>query len=149
MDPKPFKNRNGSICKKEKIGFIWARIKSLICNEMKHVGALAQITIYANFKWAVLNAKDTVRNHNPSSKKLRDYQKHRHSNSNAGQAQPLKKTFLKEKFRKIKARNPKQQKKALGPIQYPSNTLTGVLWKSKKELQRQSSLEEQTGQQSH
>ena len=40
MDPEPFKNRDGSICKKEKIGFIWARIKLAICDEMKRVGAL-------------------------------------------------------------------------------------------------------------
>ena len=40
MDPEPFKNKNSSIYKKEKIGFIWARIKPLIHNKIKHVGAL-------------------------------------------------------------------------------------------------------------
>jgi len=40
MDLKPFKNRDGSICEKEKIGFIWARIKLLIYKEIKCVGAL-------------------------------------------------------------------------------------------------------------
>ena len=50
MDPKPFKNKDGSICEKEKIGFIWARIKLLICDKMKCVGALLWITIYADFK---------------------------------------------------------------------------------------------------
>jgi hypothetical protein len=29
---------------------------------MKHVGALSRITIYTDFKRAVLNAKDAVRN---------------------------------------------------------------------------------------
>ena len=62
MDPKPFKNRNGSIYKKEKIGFIWAIIKSSICDKIKCVGALAQITIYTDFKQAVLNAKNVVKN---------------------------------------------------------------------------------------
>ena len=50
MDLKPFKNKDGSIRKKEKIKFIWARIKPLICNEMRRVGALVRITIYTNFK---------------------------------------------------------------------------------------------------
>ena len=50
MDLKPFKNRNGSICKKEKIGFIWARIKLPIRDKIRRVGALARITIYTNFK---------------------------------------------------------------------------------------------------
>ena len=40
MDLELFKNRDGSVCKKEKIGFIWARIKLVICDEMKRVGAL-------------------------------------------------------------------------------------------------------------
>ena len=62
MDLEPFKNEDGSIYKKEKIGFIWARIKLLICDEMRRVGALARITIYANFKRAVLNAEEAVRN---------------------------------------------------------------------------------------
>ena len=62
MDLEPFKNKDGSIYKKEQIGFIWARIKLLIRNKMRRVGALARITIYANFKRAVLNAKEVVRN---------------------------------------------------------------------------------------
>ena len=62
MDLEPFKNEDGSVYKKEKIGFIWARIKLLIHNEIRRVGALARITIYTNFKRAVLNAKEVVRN---------------------------------------------------------------------------------------
>ena len=62
MDLEPFKNEDGSVYKKEKIGFIWARIKPIICDEIKRVGALSWVTIYADFKRAVLNAKDTVRN---------------------------------------------------------------------------------------
>ena len=62
MDLEPFKNKNGSVCKKEKIGFIWARIKLLICDEMRRVGALIRITIYTDFKRAVLNAEEVVRN---------------------------------------------------------------------------------------
>ena len=62
MDPEPFKNKDGSVRKKEKIGFIWARIKLLIYNEIRRVGALVRITIYTNFKRAVLNAKEAVRN---------------------------------------------------------------------------------------
>jgi hypothetical protein len=62
VDLEPFKNKDSSICKKEKIGFIWARIKLLICNEMRRVGALARITIYTDFERAVLNAKEAVRN---------------------------------------------------------------------------------------
>jgi len=62
MDLEPFKNKNGSVYKKEKIGFIWARIKLAIYDKIKRVGALPQITVYMDFKWAVLNAKDVVRN---------------------------------------------------------------------------------------
>ena len=62
MDLKPFKNKDSSICKKKKIKFIWARIKLVICDKMKCVGALLRITIYTDFKRAVLNAKDTVKN---------------------------------------------------------------------------------------
>ena len=62
MDLKPFKNKDSSIRKKEKIRFIWARIKLLIYNEMRRVGALVRITIYTNFKRAVLNTKEAVRN---------------------------------------------------------------------------------------
>ena len=40
MDLKPFKNKDGSIHKKEKIGFIWARIKPVIYNKIKRVEAL-------------------------------------------------------------------------------------------------------------
>ena len=50
MDLEPFKNKDGSIYKKEKIRFIWARIKLLIRDEMRRVGALARITIYTDFK---------------------------------------------------------------------------------------------------
>jgi len=50
MDLEPCKNRNSSICKKEKIGFIWAKIKLLIYEEIKRVGALSWITIYTNFE---------------------------------------------------------------------------------------------------
>jgi hypothetical protein len=62
VDLEPFKNKDGSIYKKEKIGFIWARIKPLIRDEMRRVGALVRITIYADFERAVLNAKEAVRN---------------------------------------------------------------------------------------
>ena len=62
MDPEPFKNEDGSVREKEKIGFIWARIKPLIRDEMRRVGALVRITTYTNFKRAVLNAKEAVRN---------------------------------------------------------------------------------------
>ena len=62
MDLEPFKNKDSSIRKKEKIGFIWARIKPPIYNKIRRVGALARITIYANFERAVLNTKEAVRN---------------------------------------------------------------------------------------
>jgi hypothetical protein len=62
VDLKPFKNKDSSIYKKEKIRFIWARIKPLIRDKMRRVGALARITIYADFEQAVLNAKEVVRN---------------------------------------------------------------------------------------
>ena len=62
MDLEPFKNKDDSIHKKEKIGFIWARIKLAICDKIKRVGALSRITIYTDFERAVLNAKDAVRN---------------------------------------------------------------------------------------
>jgi len=62
MDLEPFKNKNGSIYKKKKIRFIWAKIKLVIYNEIKRVEALLRITIYMDFKQAVLNAKDIVRN---------------------------------------------------------------------------------------
>jgi len=61
MNLKPFKNKDSNIYK-EKIGFIWARIKLTIYDKMKYVGALLWITIYINFKWAVLNIKDVVKN---------------------------------------------------------------------------------------
>jgi len=50
MDLEPFKNKDSSIYKKEKIRFIWARIKLVICDKIKRVGALLRITIYADFK---------------------------------------------------------------------------------------------------
>jgi len=62
MDLKPFKNKNSSIREKKKIKFIWARIKLIICDEIKRVGALPWITIYTNFKRVVLNTKDAVKN---------------------------------------------------------------------------------------
>ena len=62
MDLKPFKNKNSSIHKKEKIKFIWAKIKLAIYNKIKRIGVLPRITVYTDFKWAVLNAKDAVRN---------------------------------------------------------------------------------------
>jgi len=40
MDLKPFKNKDSSIYKTEKIGFIWARIKLIICDEIKRIGVL-------------------------------------------------------------------------------------------------------------
>ena len=49
MDLEPFKNKDSSIYKKEKIRFIWARIKLSIYNEIKRIRALPQVTIYANF----------------------------------------------------------------------------------------------------
>ena len=70
MDLEPFKNKDGSIYKKEKIGFIQAKIKPLIYNKIKRVGALLWVTIYANFEQAVLNAKDVVRNQTSSGKNL-------------------------------------------------------------------------------
>ena len=50
MDLKPFKNKNSNIYKKEKIGFIQARIKLLIYNKTKYIKTLLQIIIYTNFK---------------------------------------------------------------------------------------------------
>ena len=50
MDLEPFKNKDGSIYKKEKIGFIQAKIKLLIYNKIKYIGALLWVTIYTNFK---------------------------------------------------------------------------------------------------
>jgi len=41
MDLKLFKNKDSSIREKEKIGFIWARIKLLIYDEIKYIGALS------------------------------------------------------------------------------------------------------------
>jgi len=69
MDLEPFKNKNSSIRKKKKIRFIWARIKLAIRDEMKCVGALLRITIYTDFKRAVLNTKDAVKNQTSFSKK--------------------------------------------------------------------------------
>ena len=47
---EPFKNRDSSIYKKKKIGFIWARIKLAIYNKIKRIGALQRITAYTDFK---------------------------------------------------------------------------------------------------
>ncbi len=85
MDPEPFKNKNGSIYKKEKIVFIWARIKPLIHDEIKCVGALLWVTIYTDFERVVLNAEDIIRNQTFSSKNLGGHQKRGHSSSNTGQ----------------------------------------------------------------
>ena len=65
---------------------------------------LSQINTYADFKQAVLNAKNAVRNQNQNSfgKKLGGYQKHRHFSSNTRQAQPLKKPFLKKSLEGLK-----------------------------------------------
>jgi len=41
---------DGSVYKKEKIGFIWARIKLVIYDKIKHIGALPRITAYTDFK---------------------------------------------------------------------------------------------------
>ena len=95
MDLEPFKNKNSSVRKKKKIGFIQARIKLAICNKIKRIGALPRITIYTDFKQAVLNTKDAVRNQTSFSRKLGGYQKRGHSSSNIGQTQTLKKPFLK------------------------------------------------------
>jgi hypothetical protein len=84
MDPEPFKNEDDSIREKEKIGFIWARIKPAIRDEMKRVGALSRITTYADFERAVLNAEDAVRNQTSSGKKPGGSQKRGHSSSNVG-----------------------------------------------------------------
>ena len=73
MDPEPFKNEDGSICKKKKIRFIQARIKPSIYNKIKYIRALSQITTYADFKRAVLNAKDIIRNQTSSGKNLGGY----------------------------------------------------------------------------
>jgi len=62
MDLKPFKNKDGSIREKEKIRFIWARIKLVIRDEIKRVGALLRITIYTDFEWVVLNVENVVKN---------------------------------------------------------------------------------------
>ena len=50
MDLEPFKNKDSSIYKKEKIRFIWAKIKLAIYNEIKRIGALPRITVYMDFK---------------------------------------------------------------------------------------------------
>jgi len=73
MDLEPFKNRDSNIREKEKIKFIWARIKLLIYKEIKCVGALLWITIYADFERAALNAKDAVKNQNSFGGKLGGY----------------------------------------------------------------------------
>ena len=85
MDPEPFKNEDGSVYEKEKIRFIQARIKLVIYDKIKRVGALLRITVYADFKRAVLNAEDAVRNQTSSGRKPGGYQKRGHSSSNIGQ----------------------------------------------------------------
>ena len=114
MDPEPFKNRDGSIREKEKIGFIWARINPPIRDEMKRVGVLSRITTYADFERAVLNAEDAVRNQNPSGRKPGGYQKRGHSGSNAGQAQPSKRPFSKRSSEGSKPGTPSSGKESQG-----------------------------------
>ena len=114
MDLEPFKNKDGSIYKKEKIRFIQARIKLVIYNKMKRVRALLWITIYADFERAVLNAKNAVRNQNSFGRKPGGHQKRGHSGSNAGQAQPLKKPFLKRNLEGLKPRTPSSGKESQG-----------------------------------
>ena len=50
IDIEPFKNKDNSIYKKEKIRYIYARIKLVIYNKIKRVGVLLRVTIYTNFK---------------------------------------------------------------------------------------------------
>ena len=50
MNLKPFKNKDSSIYKKKKIGFIWVKIKLAIYNKIKYIGALLWITAYTDFK---------------------------------------------------------------------------------------------------
>ena len=69
---------------------------------MRRVGALARITIYTNFKQAVLNAKEAVRNQASFSRNLGGHQKHGHRDSNIGQTQPLKKPYLKRTLEGLK-----------------------------------------------
>ena len=114
MDPEPFKNRDGSIREKEKIGFIWARIKPAIRDEMKRVGAPSRITTYADFERAVLNAEDAVRNQNSSGRKPGGHQKRGHSGSNAGQAQPSKRPFSKRNSEGSKPGTPSSGKESQG-----------------------------------
>ena len=71
MDLEPFKNKDSSVYKKKKNGFIQARIKLAIYNKIKRVGALPRIATYIDFERVVLNTKDVVRNQTSSSKKLR------------------------------------------------------------------------------
>ena len=66
------------------------------------MGALLWITIYTDFKRAVLNAEDAVRNQNSSGRKPGGHQKRGHSGSNIGQAQPLKRPFLKRNLEGLK-----------------------------------------------
>ena len=59
-----------AISMKKKIRFIWAKIKLLIHDKIKCVGALLWIIIYINFEQMVLNAKDVIKNQNPFSMNL-------------------------------------------------------------------------------
>jgi len=72
---------------------------------VRRVGALLRITIYADFKQAVLNAEEAVRNQTSSSRNLGGYQKRRYCDSNMGQSQPLKKPFLKRILEGLKLGN--------------------------------------------
>jgi len=69
------------------------------------VGALLRITIYTDFKRAVLNAKEAVRNQTSSGRNLGGYQKRGHRNSNIGQSQPSKKPFSKRILEGLKLEN--------------------------------------------
>ena len=56
----------------------------VICNKIKYIGTLLQITVYADFKQVVLNAKDAVRNQTSFNKKLGGSQKCKYFSSNIG-----------------------------------------------------------------
>ena len=114
VDPEPFKNEDGSIREKEKIGFIWARIKPPIRDEMRRVGALARITTYADFERAVLNAEEAVRNQASSGRNPGGHQKRGHRDSNAGQTQPSKKPYSKRTSEGSKPGTPSSGKESQG-----------------------------------
>ena len=114
MEPEPFKNEDGSVREKEKIGFIWARIKTSVRDEMKRVGVLSRISTYADFERAVLNAEDAVRNQTPSGRNPGGNQKRGHSGSNAGHTQASKKHFRKRTLDGSKPGTPSSGKDSQG-----------------------------------